>query len=120
MIFVICPYGTHHQDALSAALILGLPEPNTKDIVCSIGNSLETDSFVEFMKGKNPDPHHKFVLYRDYYTHPKIDEILYAIYDYKMALKQDLLPFAKAIRATDKRATIPTWLWEMTQLGSTV
>lgn len=120
MIFVICPRNTHHQDALSAALKLGLPESDTSWNVCSVGNSMTVDSFIEYMKAENPYPNHQFVLYRDYYTHPRINEILCVIYDYKVALKQDLVPFSRAIMATDKRTTIPTWFWEIIQnIGST-
>ena len=77
------------------------------------------DDFIEQMKLIIVPTHHNFVLYRDYYTHPRIDEILKAIHHYKMINFQQLMPFADALIKTDKRAIRPYWQLEFCERWGT-
>lgn len=48
------------------------------------------------------DPNHLFLLYKDYQNHPQIDEILHAVYDYKVKCGLSRTEFLDALVKTNR------------------
>jgi hypothetical protein len=122
MIYVISKNGLSH-DMLMKVAQKHANSPATEVIPVSQSDR-QVDSFIkrsaaraDFALGASD----QFILYGDYYLNPRINEILRAIYDYKMRLQQDLRPFAHAVVLTDKRTQVPAWLYNMVEsiTGST-
>lgn len=55
------------------------------------------------------DKSHKFLLYKDFHLHPKIDEILNAVYDYKMRNSITVYYFIEALLKTNKWVPPVPW-----------
>lgn len=96
--FVIARQASFNHDDVYRHLVKNGLDLRTHDIL----HFQTADAMIESydLLRTTTDPHHKFLLYKDYHLAYKIDNILREVYDYKIRNNLSILPLLEALRKT--------------------